>query len=283
MMDAQDLAAKFYSTAVEMPPGKPQVRFVEDSAEPVNAPGDPLRFVADARLAKPVQNPIPYLPELAGNSANAPARPGLARRIVLTIYRTDGETARVAAAAAHPARDAEHVRRLFDGKLEQIDRGFGFDLITLDAPPVESLSPIQIRLGGEAEEAVELARLTDRLTACFGAAAVKRAELRDNHIPERREGWAARMEPPSPTSAPLAAPEGPTARFIWRHATCRVTAFAGPERIGPEWWRARPGARMRGYFRIEDQHGMRLWLYREGLVGDGRGAPPRWFVHGFFK
>ena len=34
MMDAQeDLAAEFDSTAVEIPPGKPQVRFVEDSAQ----------------------------------------------------------------------------------------------------------------------------------------------------------------------------------------------------------------------------------------------------------
>ena len=40
---------------------------------------------------------------------------------------------------------------------------------------------------------------------------------------------------------------------------------------------------MRDYFRIEDQQGMRLWLYREGLLGDGRGAPPRWFVHGVFE
>ena len=34
MMDAQEnLAAEFDSTAVEIPPGKPQVRFVEDSAQ----------------------------------------------------------------------------------------------------------------------------------------------------------------------------------------------------------------------------------------------------------
>ena len=79
------------------------------------------------------------------------------------------------------------------------------------------------------------------------------------------------------------APEGPPARFTWRRVTFRVTRFAGPERIGPEWWRARPGSRMRDYFRIEDQQGMRLWLYREGLLGDGRGAAPRWFVHGVFE
>ena len=288
------------------PSGNPLIRLDQmmgRTPEPVNAPGDPPRFVAEARLAEPVQDPLPYLPELAGQLCKRLGEAGLgARRIVLTIYRTDGETARVAAAAAHPTRDAEHIRRLFDGKLERIDPGFGFDLIMLGAPAVEPLSAIQIRLGGEAEEAVELARLIDRLTARFGSAAVKRAGLRESHIPERREGWAAAMEPPAPASATLAAPrpvrlldpaeevcviytapEGPPARFIWRRVTYRVTGFGGPERIGPEWWRARPGSRMRDYFRIEDQRGMRLWLYREGLLGDGRGASPRWFVHGVFE
>ena len=288
------------------PAGNPLIRLDQlmgRTPEPVNAPSDPSRLVAEARLAEPVQNPSPYLPELAGQLCKRLGEAGLgARRIALTVYRTDGETARVEAAAALPTRDAEHIRRLFDGKLERIDPGFGFDLITLGAQAVEPLSPIQTRLSGEAEKAVELARLTDRLTARFGAAAVKRASLGESHIPERRERRAAAMEPPALASAPFGAPrpvrlldpaeeirviyalpEGPPARFIWRRATFRVTAFAGPERIGPEWWRAQPGARMRDYFQIEDQRGMRLWLYREGLPGDGRGAAPRWFMHGAFE
>ena len=46
MMDAQeDLAAEFDSTAVEIPPGKPQVRFVEDSAQWVpSRPSAPLPY-----------------------------------------------------------------------------------------------------------------------------------------------------------------------------------------------------------------------------------------------
>jgi protein ImuB len=39
---------------------------------------------------------------------------------------------------------------------------------------------------------------------------------------------------------------------------------------------------LRDYFKIEDQTGLRLWLYREGLHEDGRGGDPRWFVHGCF-
>ena len=297
------LARRFSRTD---PSGNPLTRLDQlmgRTPEPVNASGDPAQFVAEARLAEPVQDPGPYLPGLAGQLCNRLGEAGVgARRIALTVYRTDGEAARIVAGAARPTRDADHIRRLFDGKLERLDPGCGFDLITLGAPEVEPHSPIQTRLAGEAEEAVELARLTDRLIARFGNAAVKRASLGESHIPERRDCWTAAMEPPAPEPTRLAAarpvrlldpaeeirviyavPEGPPARFIWRRATFRVTAFAGPERIGPEWWRVRPGARMRDYFQIEDQRGMRLWLYREGLLGDGRGAAPHWFVHGAFE
>ena len=58
--------------------------------------------------------------------------------------------------------------------------------------------------------------------------------------------------------------------------------YAGPERIAPEWWCDRPGTRLRDYFKVEDQSGQRIWLYREGLHEDGRGGDPRWFVHGMF-
>ena len=288
------------------PAGNPLIRLDQMmgcTPEPVNAPGDPPRFVAEAHLAEPAQDPVPYLPVLARQLCKRLGEAGLgARRMALTIYRMDGEAARIVAAAAHPTRDAEHIRRLFDSKLERMDPGLSFDLITLGAPATEPLSPVQARLGEEAEDAVELARLIDRLTARFGAAAIKRAGLSDSHIPERRERWAAAMEPRAPAAAPLttprpirllepaeeirviyAAPEGPPAQFMWRHTAFRVTGFAGPERIGPEWWRARPGARLRDYFRIEDQRGMRLWLYREGLLGDGRGGAPRWFMHGIFE
>ena len=79
-----------------------------------------------------------------------------------------------------------------------------------------------------------------------------------------------------------AIPEGPPAQFVWRRQTLRAARFAGPERIAPEWWRDRPGVRLRDYFRIEDEHGRRLWIFREGMAGDGRGGAPRWFLHGVF-
>ena len=56
----------------------------------------------------------------------------------------------------------------------------------------------------------------------------------------------------------------------------------GPERIAPEWWRERSTARLRDYYRVEDKAGRRYWIYREGVIGDGRGGAPEWYLHGLF-
>ena len=54
----------------------------------------------------------------------------------------------------------------------------------------------------------------------------------------------------------------------------------GPERLAPEWGREPEGARLRDYYRVEDEAGARFWLFREGL--HPADADPRWFMHGLF-
>jgi protein ImuB len=79
-----------------------------------------------------------------------------------------------------------------------------------------------------------------------------------------------------------ATPEGMPRRFIWRRAVHDIARVEGPERIAPEWWRQPSSARLRDYYRVEDSTGRRYWIYREGLIGDGRGGAPNWFIHGLF-
>jgi protein ImuB len=38
--------------------------------------------------------------------------------------------------------------------------------------------------------------------------------------------------------------------------------------------------RARDYYRVEDEHGHRYWIFREGLYDDGRGSHPDWFMQG---
>ena len=271
-------------------------------AEPVSSVDARPPIVAQAKLPEPIFDPTAYLPELCRDLCGQLAHDGLGcRRLHLTVYRTDGEVSTLHVATSAPSRDPEHLLKLFRDRVEKINPGFGFDLITLMAHAVETIAIVQTRLDGRAEDAVELSRLVDRLVARFGARAVTRPVLKASHMPERAQGWMAALgggalvapsvarerpqrllSPPEQVRVLYAVPEGPPVQFMWRRQTHRVARFAGPERIAPEWWKDRPDTRLRDYFKVETGAGLRCWLYREGLHDDGRGGDPAWFVHGMF-
>ena len=90
------------------------------------------------------------------------------------------------------------------------------------------------------------------------------------------------LDRPEAIDVIYATPEGMPRRFVWRRAVHDIARVEGPERIAPEWWRERSTARLRDYYRVEDDSGRRYWIYREGLFGDGRGGVPNWYLHGLF-
>ena len=90
------------------------------------------------------------------------------------------------------------------------------------------------------------------------------------------------LDHPEAIGVIYATPEGLPRRFTWRRGVHDIARVEGPERIAPEWWRERGHTRLRDYYRVEDLSGRRFWIYREGIVGDGRGGAPEWFLHGLF-
>ena len=90
------------------------------------------------------------------------------------------------------------------------------------------------------------------------------------------------LDRPEAIDVIYATPEGMPRRFMWRRAVHDIARVEGPERIAPEWWRQPSSTRLRDYYRVEDNNGRRYWIYREGLIGDGRGGLPSWFIHGLF-
>ncbi|MEM7543989.1 MAG: DNA polymerase Y family protein [Pseudomonadota bacterium] len=296
------LTRRFAQSAVQANPLLRLDQAMGRLAEPVASVETRPKLRVQLRLAEPIQDPTHHLPALCHDLCKQMAAEDLGcRRLHLAVYRSDGEVSAITVATAAPSRDADHLHRLFDDRLMRIDPGFGFDLITLEAEGVEPLATAQRTLDGEADEDVLLPRLIDRLAARLGPDAVKRPVLHESHVPERAIDWAPALTAPPKMTAPTArerpirllapaeevhvlyaVPEGPPAQFVWRKQTHRVARYAGPERIAPEWWRDRPSTRLRDYFKVEDQSGQRLWLYREGLHEDGRGGDPRWFVHGMF-
>lgn len=277
-------------------------RALGQAADPLNAPPDPLQFMARSSLPEPVIDPVPHLKSLAEDLCTqlAKAEQG-ARQVQLTIYRIDGEWRSVQVATARASRDPLHLLRLFDGKLDGVDPGFGFDLLTFEATRVEPVSLIQDRLDGKRDPDADIASLLDRLTARLGKDKVTWSTWSQSHKPEHVETRVPALQgaPEAPLVLPrarpiriltpaeevtviYAVPEGPPSQFRWRRVLYKTTRYAGPERIAPEWWKDRPGSRLRDYYKIEVQDGRRFWLYREGHLHDRRGDTPRWFVHGFF-
>jgi protein ImuB len=257
-------------------------------------------FVALARLA----DDLAALLERQGKGA---------RRLELMLFRVDGGAQRIAVGAGRPLAEAQAMARLFAERLaggdkEEIDTGFGIDLMRLSCLVAERIAPAQ----GEWERLEEsagaraLADLVDRLSARLGTRRVTRLEFVAAHLPEqafaaapaalgdaRLAGQGERAAPadaptrplrlferPEPIETLAEVPDGPPLRFRWRRVLHEVAAIEGPERIAAPWWR-RPGAPTRDYFRAEDALGRRFWLYREGLYGRET-TQAKWFVHGVF-
>ncbi|MFL6829021.1 MAG: DUF6504 family protein [Sphingomicrobium sp.] len=237
-----------------------------------------------------------------------------ARRLSLTGFRVDGSIAVASVATAIPSREPKHLQRLLADKAAALNPEFGFDAFALTADWTEELGAAQDSLVEEPGGEREVARLVDRLTVKLGPRAVRRPQAEESHLPERASGWAAAvsslrakrsnpekkldcrapsglamtkkpqrlLDRPEAIDVIYATPEGMPRRFVWRRAVHDIARVEGPERIAPEWWRQPSSARLRDYYRIEDGAGRRYWIYREGLIGDGRGGAPNWFIHGLF-
>ncbi len=237
-------------------------------------------------------------------TALALARRG-ARRIMLSIYRADGSSAVIEAGLSAPARDPGHLSRILQDRVGAVDVGFGVDSMILGALCTEPLLPAQTSFA-KSEDRGQQGPLIDRLANRLRGGAVRRLLPSDSHIPERAQALrsalaSASLWPEQATSKPprpvlllakpellevlAEVPEGPPARFTWRHVTRRVVKAEGPERIEPEWWREigrSSGSRTRDYYRIEDNEGHRYWVFREGLYQDSADRTPCWYLHGVF-
>jgi protein ImuB len=296
------LMRRFDRMAAEVNPLVLLDRALGRAGDPLNAPEDAKHWMARVRLAEPVIDPVPHLEGLARDLCMQMAKAELgARRLRLTIYRVDGEWRARDVALASASRVTAHLVRLLSGKLEGVDPGFGFDLLTLEARSVEPLALHQDTLNGERDAGRDVAALLDRLTAKLGPEKVTWSAWVQSHVPERverpvpalvatvkapldvRSARPLRLLNPAEEIAVLyAVPEGPPARFRWRRIAYLMARYEGPERVSPEWWRDRPGTRLRDYYKVEVGGGRRFWMFREGILGDRRGGAPSWFLHGVY-
>lgn len=282
-------------------------------------PRVPLRPAPDFVARLPFPEPLVSHDGVAGALAHLAAELCLtlaravrgARRIALWVCRADGSSTVIEAGLSAPSRKPEHLLRLLKDKIETIDVGFGVDLMSLAALATDRLGPAQTTLA-ESEGEAESESLIDCLANRLGSRAVRRLVPKASHIPELAQAFRSAFAGPSfwpeqrptkpprppllfpkpePVSVIAEIPEGPPARFTWRHVMRRVVKAEGPERVAPEWWRAlkaspprkeKAHARPRDYYRIEDEDGHRYWIFRDGLYQESGLGVPSWYLHGVY-
>jgi protein ImuB len=215
-----------------------------------------------------------------------------ARRLELAFYRVDGTVQVLEIGTSQPTRDAAHLARLFVEKLGTVAPGFGIETMILGAIATNRLAPRQMDLPTHTTSSLEgLGPVIDRLQNRLGRNAVVRLVPVDSHSPERAVAvtpalervqshtWPDRPRPvqllgaPEPIEVIGLADQAP-ASFRWRRSEHRIAHVEGPERIAPEWWRAKANT-ARDYYWLQDTQGRRYWVYRDL----DRAA---WYLHGLF-
>jgi protein ImuB len=289
------------------------------------SPRKPLPdYIVEKRFAEPVATEgviSATLSRLAQMLVVAMGQQGKgARRLEARFFRTDGAVRAIGVDTGQPVTSVAVIDRLFRERLDALndplDPGFGFDLVRLSASRTEIVVELQRDLDANVHDNDALTALIDRIAARIGGRRVVVHLPQDTHIPERAvlaapaqhhlatavcAVWPARVEgepplrplrlfeKPEPIKVPFATvPDGPPHHFTWRRATHAVVRVEGPERIAMEWWKHNGQALTRDYFRVEDEAGLRFWIYRDGLYGselvseEGKPTPSNWFVHGLF-
>lgn len=199
-------------------------------------------------------------------------------------------------------KNFKHIATVLEPIIQTLIIPGGIHALTVIAQDVERaheeqsnfLSPADIHFILQSSD-----ELLNSLVARLGRDHVAVVTFQNSHIPERSYAYeplprnkksraaqpmtrplsSARppylFKRPEPITAVAMLPDKPPARVYWKGAELTITHADGPERISPEWWhlQLRSNESEREYFRLQDQHGRWLWVYRER-------DSLRWFVHG---
>lgn len=219
------------------------------------------------------------------------------RKCELRCYRLDGNIQKIEIGTNRPTRNVDHLFKLFELKITQIEPDLGIELFIMEASVVEDLLSSQDAFWtlSSANEAT-VAELIDKLAGKIGSAAIHRYLPAEHYWPERsvRESNSLTEKPdsewridlprplhllPKPeqieVSVPI--PDYPPLLFRYQGVLHTVKKADGPERIEQEWWMQQ--GLYRDYYCVEDEQGSRYWLFRSG---DYNSDDPKWYLHGFF-
>ncbi len=277
--------------------------------EPVSPAAAPPRFAVRLSLPEPIgltDDMLAALDRLVPRLCTLLREKGRGvRRVRLQAWRVDDTMQWIEAGLARAADAPDRIRPLLAHRIDEIEAGFGIDMLRLEAVQTE---PLHERTRSGHLEATAAARaragrgaalddLIGRIGGRLGMEAITRRHPVSSHIPEKcaqvlAAAWSEPAgdwpAPPAPRPLLLWRPEPVTAldsphppgAFRWRGRDHALAEARGPERIAPEWWLDEPDWRsgVRDYWQVITQAGEKLWLF----YAHGAALSPGWFCQGRF-
>ncbi|MCO6429365.1 MAG: DNA polymerase Y family protein [Deltaproteobacteria bacterium] len=203
-------------------------------------------------------------------------------------------------------REIKQLQSIISPIIEKVRFREGARSVTLLAPQTQMTRDKQVPFiqngPGSSEEFSELEEkrneLLNNLTVRLGKKRLKKAVFNNSYLPERSFSYVPidqsdkngasvplvflknqapyLLETPEPIQAIAMLPDKPPSWIKWRDEKLFVVRGFGPSRISDEWWRSTLPRQddARDYFRIQDQNGRWLWVFRNGTM--------QWFVHGLW-
>ena len=217
------------------------------------------------------------------------------RKLIFRGYRIDGNIQAIDIGTNRASSNVNHLFKLFEIKISSIEPALGIELFTLDAPKVEDIHATQEKFWNKAcgLENPGLIKLLDRVSNKMGDNKIHRFLPVEHHWPERSVKIAAsineklttqwrtdRQRPiyllqhPEPIKVTAPIPDYPPMLFRYQNKLHKVKKVDGPERIEREWWIEE--GQHRDYYAVEDEEGIRYWLFRSGHYSDKN---YEWFIH----
>jgi protein ImuB len=235
------------------------------------------------------------------------------RSLAVTITRSNLPPIIFDIVTTLPTDDPRHLWTLMRPRVERLQTGWGVDGLVLVARHTGRIRDTQInidsvkqalapqpsdsphQLSGEGRR--ELAGLADLYLNRFERTRLLVPRPGASYIPERGAALAPfvgagplpehtpaqepqpprpslLLMPPEPARVIALPADGPPARVQWRSRDLRITRAVGPERISPEWWTT-PTTGARDWYRVQEEHGLWLWVLRDCAAGT-------WAVHGLW-
>jgi protein ImuB len=200
-----------------------------------------------------------------------------------------------------PSASDQHLATIIDPLLESVPLYEEVFRLQLDARDVHPMTLDQRTFEQHVHQSPtdrQIGEALNTFSLRLGKARVVQSYLVESHIPEKGfsrgpfnlfkpdlskktdtlHTFSSLERPPELYESPLPIktiamlPDRPPSAIVLRTKHLRIITGVGPERISGEWWSdSSPGDR--DYFRVQDEKGRWLWIYRENTTMS-------WFLHG---